>query len=353
MSSTLVHLSAEQRARLFNATGAPLRRLSVEPSTGIGVAVDRYCARCLLTEDLPGVHIEPDGICQACHAFAAEAARGDYTQRRLLDVVQAWRGEGTPDCVVAYSGGKDSALTLMLAVKELNLRPIAVLVDNGFIPDEVKDNARAFCARFDVQLIIETIDIRQVARESLSSASGRIPCSSCIGGVFAAMAKTCRTYGVRLILSGHRFPPMAYPVSGFTKRETDNGFLCASPLLARGLSEAEQMEWIRDAGWIPTHIAGNTSNCKLIGVVEQHLYDVQGFNPHIYEVSKEIRAGFYDRRKGFNKVDRPEITPEHLQWVRARLSPDAPDAQASARDDQGSGEAVVNARQRDVPANSK
>ena len=353
MSSTLLPLSAEQRSRLFNATGAPLRRLRVEPSTGIGVAVDRYCARCLLTEDLPGVHIEADGICQACHAFAAEAARGDYTQRRLLDVVQSCRGEGTPDAVVAYSGGKDSALTLLLAVKELHLRPIAVLVDNGFIPDEVKDNARTFCARFGVELVIETIDIRQVARESLASSSGKIPCTSCIGGVFAAMAKTCRTYGVRLILSGHRFPPLAYPVSGFTKRDADNGFFCASPLLARGLSEAEQMQWIRDAGWQPTAMAGNTSNCKLIGVVEQHLYDVQGFNPHIYEVSKEIRAGFYDRRTGFGKVDRPEISAEHLQWVRERMLPDAPETAISSDADNVPGEAAVRGRQRDEPATPK
>lgn len=325
MSSTLMNLSAEQRAKLFDATGAPLRRLRVDAVSGTAQAIDRYCQRCLLTEDLPGVHIAPDGICDACHAFAAESARGDYTQRKLLDVVAACRGTGTPDCVLAFSGGKDSALTLLLAVKELDLHPIAVLVDNGFIPDEVKDNASAFCARFGVSLVIEKIDIRSIARESLQSASGRIPCSSCISGVFAAMAKTCRALNLRLILSGHRFPPLAYPVSGFTKRETDNGFICASPLLARKLTEAEQMQWIRDAGWKPVSMAGNTSNCKLIGVVEQHLYDVQGFNPHIYEVSKEIRAGFYDRKVGFEKVDRPEITPEHQQWVLDRLRPDTPE----------------------------
>jgi predicted PP-loop superfamily ATPase len=196
------------------------------------------------------------------------------------------------------------------------------LVDNGFIPDEVKDNGREFCAQLGVEMRVEKIDIRRVARESLQSNSGRIPCTTCIAGVFAAMAKVCREFDVRLILGGHRFPPLTYPLSAFTKRSKDGAFVCASPLLARKITEADQLELIAAAGWRPVSIAGNTSNCKLIGVVEEHLYDVQGFNPHIFEVSKEIRGGFYDRVAGYKKIHRPRIDPEHRRWVEERLGPD-------------------------------
>lgn len=318
----ILNLSPEQRAELFDRTGMPLRRIGLNVLNGEASTVDRCCRRCLLADDLPGVSIGPDGICNHCAEFEAESAHGFYAPRRLIEVVDTYRGHGAPDSVLAFSGGKDSALTLLLAVKELNLKPLAVLVDNGFIPDEVKENGRAFCARHGIELVVEKIDIRRIARESLQSMSGKIPCTACISGVFAIMARTCRERGLRLILGGHRFPPLAYPVSAFTKKEKDAEFACVSPLLARRLSEAEQIALIEEAGWTRVEIAGNTSNCKLIGVVEEHLYDTQGYNPHIFEVSKEVRAGFYSRTDGYKKIDRPRITPEHRRWVEQRIGID-------------------------------
>lgn len=329
MSVGILNLSPEQRSELFYATGMPLRRIGVNVLNGTAAPVDRFCSRCLLANDLPGVTIGPGGVCNYCTEYDAEVARGFYSPERLTDVVRSYRGQGLPDSVLAFSGGKDSALALLLAVRELNLKPLAVLVDNGFIPEEVQENGRAFCERLGVELVIEKIDIRKAARASLQSDTGMIPCTSCIRGVFAAMARACRERGLRLIIGGHRFPPLTYSVSAYTKREDDRAFVCVSPLLARRLSEAHQLRLIEEAGWVRVAIAGNTSNCKLIGVVEEHLYDVHGYNPHLFEVSKEIRGGFYDRVDGYDKVDRPRIDPEHRAWVEQRLGTDA--AKTTAR----------------------
>jgi hypothetical protein len=319
MPMGILNLSPEQRLDLFYSTGMPLRRIAVDAQNGCGSPVDRCCSRCLLVDDLPGVTIGPDALCNYCTEYDAELSNGFYSAERLVEVVKTYRGSGTPDSVLAFSGGKDSALTLLLAVRELNLKPLAVLVDNGFIPEEVQENGRAFCARLGVDLVVEKIDIRRVARASLASATGSIPCTTCIAGVFSAMAQACKQRGLRLVLGGHRFPPLAYPVSAFTKKQADDELICVSPLLARRISEAHQLALIDDAGWKSVPIAGNTSNCKLIGVVEEHLYDVHGYNPHLFEVSKEIRAGFYGRAEGYKKVDRPRIEPEHRQWVQQRL----------------------------------
>ncbi len=315
----ILNLSPEQRVELFNSTGMPLRRIGLDVMSGEASTVDRCCRRCLLADDLPGVTIGPDGICNYCAEFSTESAKGFYDPQRLEEAVKRYRGSGSPDSVLAFSGGKDSALALLLAVRELNLKPLPVLVDNGFIPDEVKENGRAFCAGLGTELAIVNIDIRQVARESLRSTSGKVPCTSCIAGVFGSMARACRDLGLRLVIGGHRFPPLMYPISAFTKKEVDSGFLCVSPLLARRMSEADQLALIEAAGWRRVSIAGNTSNCKLIGVVEEHLYDLHGYNPHLFEVSKEIRVGFYSRADGYRKVERPRIDPEHRKWVEQRL----------------------------------
>jgi hypothetical protein len=94
---------------------------------------------------------------------------------------------------------------------------------------------------------------------------------------------------------------------------------CVSPLLALAEPEALQMNRIRRAGWQEIKIAGNTSNCQLIGYVESRFFDRSGYSPHIYEVSREIRAGFYDREYGIRKVERPKLTKEHILQVEKAI----------------------------------
>ncbi|OWQ89835.1 hypothetical protein CDN98_04855 [Roseateles terrae] len=134
------------------------------------------------------------------------------------------------------------------------------------------------------------------------------------------MARTSREFGVRLVISGHRFPPLAYPLTSFTADTADQNTVCVSPLLASRIQEADQLSLVMSMGWKKLAIAGNTSNCKLIGVVEESMFDRLGYNPHIYEVSKEIRGGIYDRAWGVKKVEKPTITPDHRQWVMERMA---------------------------------
>jgi hypothetical protein len=211
-------------------------------------------------------------------------------------------------------------LALLVAIRELGLHPIAVLVDNGFIPQEVQDNAASFCSRWGAAFRVERIDISEAAKRALSGDAKSIPCRSCITQVFSTMGRVCREFGLQLIIGGHRFPPLAYTVTGFTGRQEDDSLICVSPLLARRLTESEQLQILEEAGWEHVDIAGNTSNCKLIGVVEAAYYDANGFNPHLFEVSKEIRAGIYSREYGFEKVSRPKISDEHRNWVFERLN---------------------------------
>ncbi|MGB6531435.1 MAG: hypothetical protein WBF33_25285 [Candidatus Nitrosopolaris sp.] len=42
---------------------------------------------------------------------------------------------------ISTTGGKDSAAVLLTAVERYNLHPLAVLVDNGFIPSEVEERS--------------------------------------------------------------------------------------------------------------------------------------------------------------------------------------------------------------------
>lgn len=319
LDDIVLPLSSKQRIQLFRQSGLHLCRLRINRLTGRAHPMDQCCKRCLLNDGLPGVIILPNGLCNQCAEYQKQFDTGEYEEQRLLAIIERHRRSGEPNCIVAYSGGKDSAAALLAAIGRYKLRPIAVLVDNGFIPSEIQEASRAFCARYGIPLLIRKIEIAQMAAKNIASKSPSVPCQYCIRQVFAQMADVCTEYNLSLVIGGHRFPPLSFPLSACTMRPDHLELVCISPLLSMRVSEADQLKEITDAGWSPVSIAGNTSNCKLIGYIEEMYFDQFGYNPHIYEVSKEIRGGFYSREEGMKKVERPTLTVEHRESVKHAL----------------------------------
>jgi hypothetical protein len=138
--------------------------------------------------------------------------------------------------------------------------------------------------------------------------------------VFSVIAADCQVMNINLVIAGYRFPPLQFPLSVCTNRQEHSGIVCVAPLLALRLPETEQLRLLEEAGWRATRIAGNTSNCQLIGYVEEVIIDRIGYSPHIYEVSKEIRAGFYSRAEGMRKLERPNLSEQHRRDVIQKLN---------------------------------
>jgi hypothetical protein len=66
----------------------------------------------------------------------------------------------TPDCLVPYSGGRDSTYTLHIVKKVLNLNPIAFTYDWGMVTDLARRNIARVCGKLGVENIIVSADIR-------------------------------------------------------------------------------------------------------------------------------------------------------------------------------------------------
>lgn len=325
----IIVLSPKQRMDLFEQTGEHICRVQLDSAEGTATIIDRSCAQCLLNDSLPGVRILNNGLCNYCVEYQQQANAGEYSQEKVFSLVEQYRGKDKPDCVVAYSGGKDSAAALLTAIEQYGLRPIAVLVDNGFIPTIVQDSARNFCSHLNVPLLIKTITLTDATANAIKNGFKSIPCQSCIHNIFTQIAHVCEEYKLNLVIGGHRFPPLFFNLSNVTNCPEHNNIIGLSPLLSLGMAEAEQLEKIKQAGWTKFSIAGNTSNCQLIGVIEEMYYDRFGYNLHIYEVSKEIRAGFYSREQGMKKIARPIVTDKHREYVLSKVGLDREEHKSS------------------------
>lgn len=118
----------------------------------------RRCKKCLLPETFPFIVYDEEGVCNYCNNYRLK------NQPRLLDdlfrLLAPYRSkDGSYDCIVPYSGGRDSTFTLHMMKKVLHLNPIAFTYDWGMVTDLARRNIARVCGKLGVENIIVAADI--------------------------------------------------------------------------------------------------------------------------------------------------------------------------------------------------
>lgn len=87
----------------------------------------KYCVRCVMPHTKPDLHIDEEGVCNACRSIE-KRKEIDWAQRKseLLAVLEKYRQHGNNwDCIVPVSGGKDSTYQV-IRMLQLGLNPLCV-----------------------------------------------------------------------------------------------------------------------------------------------------------------------------------------------------------------------------------
>jgi tRNA(Ile)-lysidine synthase TilS/MesJ len=110
------------------------------------------CKKCLLPVNYLNIEIDNEGVCQHCREFTPINYLG--TEKLLEDIQPALKMNKSEkyNCVVGFSGGRDSTYLLWYVVKILKLRPLAVFSDDLFIPDIALQNMETTCKILNVEL---------------------------------------------------------------------------------------------------------------------------------------------------------------------------------------------------------
>ena len=135
-----------------------------------GQADVRRCARCILPATYPFITFDQDGICNYCHEHVTQRVHGREALLKELDRYR--RGDGSPDCIVAFSGGRDSSYGLHLLKKELGMTPLAFTYDWGLVTDLARRNQARMCGALGVEHVIRAADIsaqRRYIRRNLDA----------------------------------------------------------------------------------------------------------------------------------------------------------------------------------------
>ena len=163
------------------------------------------CHRCGLEGTHPEARLDESRICQVCRRFEGEranVARYFGTMDELRAILDEARREatGAHDCLMLFSGGKDSTYALIRIV-ELGARPLVFLFDNGFISGQAKDNARRVVDQLGLELVIgETPAMPAIFAESLARFSN--VCNGCYKAIYTMAMNLAVQRGIRHIVTG-------------------------------------------------------------------------------------------------------------------------------------------------------
>lgn len=92
---------------------------------GRGVAA---CAKCLMPSSRPRIAFDAEGVCNACrHAERKDDVDWEARKAEFLTLCDAHRSrDGSWDCVVPWSGGKDSSSIALKLKREFGMNPLLV-----------------------------------------------------------------------------------------------------------------------------------------------------------------------------------------------------------------------------------
>jgi glutamine---fructose-6-phosphate transaminase (isomerizing) len=123
------------------------------------VAGLRRCSKCILPETFPFIEFDEKGVCNYCNNYQKLEFKGLDSLKSLLDQYRS--KDGSPDCLMPFSGGRDSSYTLHVVKKELGMNPIAFSYDWGMLTDLGRRNQSRLCGKLGVEHILISADIRK------------------------------------------------------------------------------------------------------------------------------------------------------------------------------------------------
>jgi N-acetyl sugar amidotransferase len=171
----------------------------------------------------PGITFDTAGECCYCRIYDErvrnEVFRGPEGEQRLAQIVEKIKDTGKGkayDCLLGVSGGVDST-TVLLHLKRLGLRPLALHLDNGWNSELAVDNIKNTLAKLDIDLFTYVIDWDEFRDLQLSFLKASVPNAEIPTdhAIVAINFKVAMEHGIKFIINGgnvstEAFVPVAW-----------------------------------------------------------------------------------------------------------------------------------------------
>lgn len=165
----------------------------------------RCCTKCGLPETYETIEYDLQGVCNICRGAQHKQRSIDWAERKhVLDqLIEKYRGKSAYDCIVPFSGGKDSTFQLYYLMKEYKVKPLVVRFNHGFMRQVIEDNNQRTFKKLGVDVLEFTPNWHIVKRLMLESFKRKTDfCWHCHTGIYSYPLRVALMYKVPLVFWG-------------------------------------------------------------------------------------------------------------------------------------------------------
>ena len=165
----------------------------------------KKCTKCQLPETYETIEFDKDGACNICEGIKYKTENIDWKKRKLLldKIIEDNRGKYSYDCVIPFSGGKDSVFQLYYLVKEYKIKPLVIRFNHGFIRKTIQENVNMIFKKIGADFIDFTPNWRIVKKLMLESFKRKTDfCWHCHTGLYSYPIRMALLHKVPLIFYG-------------------------------------------------------------------------------------------------------------------------------------------------------
>jgi len=181
----------------------------------------KTCARCLLPETQETIVYDADGVCNVCRQIEYKQTKIDWVarERELIALIDQYRDRYDYDCIVPFSGGKDSTFTLYTLVSKYKVKPLVVRFDHGFLRPTVLENSVRTIKRLGVDFLHFRPNWKVVQKLMLEALRRKGDfCWHCHTGIFSYPMHVAIKFKVPLLIWGE---PSAEYVSYYSYEQRE------------------------------------------------------------------------------------------------------------------------------------
>jgi len=165
----------------------------------------KRCTKCVMPETQETITFDNKGVCNVCNNQVIKNEKIDWKKKKeeFKELISQYKGKNDYDCIVPFSGGKDSTWTLYSLVKHFGMKPLVVSFDHLFLRPVVLANTKRTMKKLGVDYLKFSPNwkvVRELMLESLRRKGDF--CWHCHTGIFSYPMQIAIKFNVPLIIWG-------------------------------------------------------------------------------------------------------------------------------------------------------
>lgn len=258
------------------------------------------CTNCLNLETAETNTFLKNGVCSVCNQIKYKK-KIDWKNRKknLLDILNNHKNKSSYDCIVPFSGGKDSTFVLWYLTKKIGLKVLAVRYNHGFLRSTLNENVERVIKKLSVDFIDfkSKFDlVKKVMMESLLRRGDF--CWHCHVGISAFPINTAIEKNVPLLFYGE--PPSEYSSFYDYKKIEELDVEKFNRISNLGINAEDMMQMLKDR-------------------YPDENFDKRDFDPFIFPsqreiIKKNIKALYLGNFVPWDVKKQVEIIKTELGW---------------------------------------